>query len=384
MNEDPTIRGLALRSLSSLRLPATVEYVVPMLQRALKDSSPYVRKTGVVGILKLHHLAPAMVAENDMTDTLYAMLRDRDPMVVVNCIYALREIMADEGGMAINQPIVHHLLNRIRDFSEWGQCVVLDLVAQYQPPDDSERFALMNLLDDCLRVANSAVVLATAKVMLHLTRHMEGVHRQVYLRLCTPLLTLLATPSHEITFAVLAHLLLLAKRCPGAFDAEYKQFFCKFNEPTYVRALKMDILARVACPENAADILAELSEYVTDIDEQLARRAIRSCGTVRAREPCTHTHTAPHIHSTGSLSHSLTPSFPSPQVASRVREAAPRVLETLLQFSELDVDHVQAETVIVLKGARRAVVGAGTAHTRNAVLCMFVCVCVGVLLLNLS
>lgn len=285
VNEDPTIRGLALRSLSSLRLPATVEYVVPMLQRALKDSSPYVRKTGVVGILKLHHLSPATVAENDMTDTLYAMLRDRDPLVVVNCIHALREIMAEEGGMAINQPIVHHLLNRIRDFSEWGQCVVLDLVAQYEPPDDSERFAVMNLLDDCLRVANSAVVLATAKVMLHLTQGMEAVHRQVYLRLCTPLLTLLATPSHEIAFAVLAHLLLLAKRCPSAFDGEYKQFFCKFNEPTYVRGLKMDILARVASPDNAADILAELSEYVTDVDEQLARRAIRSCGTVRRHPP---------------------------------------------------------------------------------------------------
>ncbi len=29
--------------------------------------------------------------------------------------------------MAINKPIVHHLLNRIKEFNEWSQCVVLEL-----------------------------------------------------------------------------------------------------------------------------------------------------------------------------------------------------------------------------------------------------------------
>lgn len=93
------------------------------------------RKTGVMGILKVFHLAPSRVKDddNDMLDIMYNMLRDRDPQVVVNCIVALNEIMADEGGIAINQAIVHHLINKIRDFNEWGQCVVLELVARYRP-----------------------------------------------------------------------------------------------------------------------------------------------------------------------------------------------------------------------------------------------------------
>lgn len=57
------------------------------------------------------------------------------PQVVVNCIMALNEIMAAEGGIAVNQAIIHHLLNRIKDFSEWGQCIVLDVVAKYQPEE---------------------------------------------------------------------------------------------------------------------------------------------------------------------------------------------------------------------------------------------------------
>jgi hypothetical protein len=51
---------------------------------------------------------------------------------------------------------------------------------------------------------------------------------QVYLRLKTPLLTLMASASSEVAFCVLSHVLLLIKRCPGVFDDEFKQFFCGY------------------------------------------------------------------------------------------------------------------------------------------------------------
>ncbi len=53
--------------------------------------------------------------------------------MVANSISSLNEILAEEGGLAINKAIIHHLLNRIKEFSEWGQCLVLDLVAKYKP-----------------------------------------------------------------------------------------------------------------------------------------------------------------------------------------------------------------------------------------------------------
>lgn len=48
------VRGLALRSLCSLRLESTLEYVAQPLQKSLRDLSAYVRKTGVMGILKVN------------------------------------------------------------------------------------------------------------------------------------------------------------------------------------------------------------------------------------------------------------------------------------------------------------------------------------------
>jgi AP-4 complex subunit beta-1 len=72
--------------------------------------------------------------------------------------------MLDEGGMAINSKITQHLLNRILEFNEWGQCCVLELVSKYKVPQQEEKFAIMNLLEQCLRVSKSAVVLVSGVV----------------------------------------------------------------------------------------------------------------------------------------------------------------------------------------------------------------------------
>ena len=49
-----------------------------------------------------------MSIEVNFVDILY----DRDPQVVSNCISALSEILANEGGVVVSTKIAHYLLNR--------------------------------------------------------------------------------------------------------------------------------------------------------------------------------------------------------------------------------------------------------------------------------
>lgn len=79
-----------------------------------------------------------------------------------------------------NTQIVTYLLNRLRDFNEWGQCTVLDLVAKYTPASDTEMYAIMNLLEDRLKHSNSAVVMGTSKVFLNFSRNMPSLHKDVF------------------------------------------------------------------------------------------------------------------------------------------------------------------------------------------------------------
>jgi len=100
------------------------------------DDAGYVRAAGVLGVLKVYHMAPGLVRDGDFVDTLYNMMRDREPQVVINCISTLNEILADEGGIAVNQAIIHYVLNRLREFNDWGQCIVMELVTKYTPVNE--------------------------------------------------------------------------------------------------------------------------------------------------------------------------------------------------------------------------------------------------------
>ena len=66
----------------------------------------------------------------------------------------------------------------------------------------------------------------------------------------------------------------------SALPQIYATFFCRANEPSYIKTLKLEILAAIADEANAYDIATELSEYVNDVDEELARHAVRAMGRI--------------------------------------------------------------------------------------------------------
>mmetsp|Transcript_14975 Transcript_14975/g.19431 ORF Transcript_14975/g.19431 Transcript_14975/m.19431 type:complete len:829 (+) Transcript_14975:21-2507(+) len=320
-DQDPMVRGMALRSLCSIRIPSMIEYISEPLQKSLADGNAYVRKTGVMGVLKLFNLDPETVKNSNMIDLLYNMIQDVDGGVVANCIMVLNEIMLNDheqgcGGMAVNQALIHHLLGRLNDFNEWGLHQVLELTTRYAPADDQEVFNIMNLLDPVLRTSNSAVVLATIKVFLHLTKNLPTIQAQLFERLKNPVLTLLASGSFEIVYCVLKHIDLLVFKCPGIFDNDYKQFYIKFDEPLHIKYLKIDLLAQLNNSQNMVDILEELAVYVAEVDQELSRRSIRAIGKVGFKLPAS-----------GQLEQSA--------------------IDKLIEFLDLD-GYIQAESVQVL------------------------------------
>jgi len=281
-NEDPTVRGLALRSLCSLRLDSILEYIEQPLQRSFTDISSYVRKTGVMGILKLYQLSPQLVLTHGYIDRLYAMLNDADATVVINAIYVINELQVDKGGLEVTQSIIMTLLNRIGEFTEWGLNTILALICKYKPLNEDETYAIMNLLDPVLRTANSGAVLATMKCFLCLTAQMPDLQPQIYERAKAPLLTLVTGAHSESQFCILKHLELMLRQpaARGIFDDEFRQFFVRYNETPHVKHLKVQLLPLIANHRNARDIASELGEYVTDVDAELSKTAIRALGQI--------------------------------------------------------------------------------------------------------
>lgn len=298
-SEDPMVRGLALRALCSLKLPQMIEYTSEPLRRSLQDGHAYVRKTGVMGILKMYHLDKEGFDRAAFSDILYDMLRDPDSSVVANAILVLNEIMADAGGMALNRAVMLHLLNRIHEFSEFGILSVLDLVPRYIPASDDEGFQIMNLLDPVLRTANAGAVVATIRAFLSIadavgrrpgdgrdddSPTVDDMKRQVCVRIKAPLVTLVAAGSNELAYVLLQYADQLIDLCPAVFDDEYRQFYVRYSDPTHIKHSKVRILAKLANPDTAPDIVAELGELVADVDDTMGRLAVRSMADIAIRD----------------------------------------------------------------------------------------------------
>lgn len=315
-DENPTVRGMALRSLCSLRLKTVVEYVIPCLERGLVDQSAYVRRNAIMGVLKVYHIEKERIRDSNLVTALQNLVLDTDALVVTNALLALKEITGD---LPKTKALIHHLLNRLNDFNEWCMCIVLDLVSQYQPENETELFGIMNLLEPFLRYHNTAVILATTKVYLSFTENMPQVFQQVMSRLKQPLLTLMASNIPEVAYCVLAHMKLLLRKCKETFHDEFRQFYCRYNEPTFIQQMKIDILPMLATETNFVDILNELKEYVPGGEEVTSRAAIRAI--------C--------------------------QLGLSLDSAHTRCFETLIDFFDMDVDYIRSETMIVMQDMLR-------------------------------
>lgn len=171
------IRGLALRSLCSLKFDGVTEYMQNALHESLNDVDPYVKKTAIIGCVKFFHLSKSQFKKTEFLNQLYNLTKDTDPLVVINAIEAVNEIQADKGGLDIDRGLIIPLLNRIKDFNEWGQSIILDITSKYEPKDQQEKFDIMNLLEDRFKHASSSVVLGTVKVFLHLTKDDENLYK---------------------------------------------------------------------------------------------------------------------------------------------------------------------------------------------------------------
>ena len=67
------------------------------------------------------------------------------------------------------------------------------------------------------------------------------------------------------------------------FSEIYKKFFVKFEEPLYVKNLKIEIMVQIANETNYQDILNEMEEYVNDVSANFAKKTIRKIGSLGLR-----------------------------------------------------------------------------------------------------
>lgn len=315
---NPLIRALAIRTMGCIRVDKITEYLCEPLSRCLKDEDPYVRKTAAVCVAKLYDISPELVEDRGFVDTLRDLISDANPTVVANAVCALSEIAENSGKdvMLVTANVLQKLLAALNECTEWGQVFILDSLSAYEPQDSREAEGIIERVTPRLQHNNSAVVMSAVKVILRYLDEVtnQEVVRSVSKKLAPPLVTLLnAEP--EIQYVALRNINLIVLKQPRILENEIKVFFCKYNDPIYVKMEKMEIIIRLASDRNVDQVLLEFKEYATEVDVEFVRRSVRAIG----------------------------------RCAIKLEKATERCINVLLDLIQTKVSYVVQEAVVVIK-----------------------------------
>ena len=317
---NPLIRALAVRTMGCIRVDRITEYLCEPLSRALRDEDPYVRKTAAVCVAKLYDIAPDLVQERGFLETLHDLISDSNPSVVANAVAALSEIAEASGKdvMKISAAVLQKLLAALNECTEWGQVFILDSLAKYTPADGREAEGIIERVTPRLQHANSAVVMSAVKVILSYMELMGSSNsdaiRALTRKLAPPLVTLLNSEP-EIQYVALRNINLIVQKRPHILENEIKVFFCKYNDPIYVKMEKLEIIIKLVSEKNIDQVLLELKEYATEVDVDFVRKSVSAIG----------------------------------RCAVKLERAAERCIGVLLELIQTKVNYVVQESVIVIK-----------------------------------
>lgn len=81
------------------------------------------------------------------------------------------------------------------------------------------------------------------------------------MRLTRPVVTLISS-APEVQWVALRNINLLLQKRPDILANEMRVFFCKYNDPPYVKVEKLEIMVRLANDNNVDTLLGELKEWV--------------------------------------------------------------------------------------------------------------------------
>ncbi|KAI1635603.1 adaptin N terminal region-domain-containing protein [Biscogniauxia mediterranea] len=278
---NPLVRALALRTMSYVHVREFVEATVPIVKRLLRDSDPYVRKTAAYCVAKLYDHDKHMVEQSDLIDRLNQLLRDDNPTVVASALAALMDIWerSDTIKLTIDYSNASKMVAILADCSEWGQTYILEALMSYVPQESGEATLLAERIAPRLSHSNSAVVLTCIRVILYLMNYIADEKQISALcrKLSPPLVTLLAK-GPEVQYLALRNALLILQRRPDVLRNDIRVFFCKYNDPIYVKVTKLELIFMLANEKNIDEVLTELREYATEVDVHFVRKAVRAIG----------------------------------------------------------------------------------------------------------
>jgi AP-3 complex subunit beta len=327
---NPQLRALALRVMSSIRVPVISQIVSLGIKRGAGDMSPLVRRAAALAIPKCYRLDPN--TEPQLLEYLSTLLGDKQYSVSGAAVAAFLELCPDRFDLL--HPHYRSLVRKLVDMDEWGQLAILRLMMVYvrrcfprrtrkiqkvlsgnkanaiptkstkgfydtesdseeneEEKDknkdkgqnteeivvlDSDVELLLKACQPLLQSRNAAVVVAVARAYLYLGTS------EYLIQAVGPLVSLLRSAG-DIQHIALYNIVQVCLTHPEPFVKYYTHFLVRSTDAPHIWRLKLELLTLIfpyAQSRLQSLILAELSHFSHSgsLDSALVKESVRAIG----------------------------------------------------------------------------------------------------------
>ncbi|TNY20410.1 adaptin N terminal region-domain-containing protein [Rhodotorula diobovata] len=284
---NPLVRAGAISTLAAMPLPDIRELVGLAVQKGARDTAWYVRRATADALRALYRADPHS-ADNraGLEVTLRVLFDGATPLTVGAALSAWEELCPTKWDMV--HPNYRRWCRMLMDVEEWGQTVLLRVLARYgrtfflDPAQtgkvDPDAELALKSSEPLLQHLNPAVVSGVVKLHYYLSPPNR------LAKIAPPLLRLLRGPP-EVAAVVLEDCALIAEERPDLFEKHLSSFFVRFSDPVESRKTRLRVLVALARESNIRVVLHELLTYIKDDDDAFASDAITAIGTCALRVP---------------------------------------------------------------------------------------------------
>ncbi|KAH7395071.1 adaptin N terminal region-domain-containing protein [Phaeosphaeria sp. MPI-PUGE-AT-0046c] len=324
-DSNPQLRALALRVMSSIRVPVISQIVSLGIKRGAGDMSALVRRAAALAIPKCYRLDPN--TEPQLLEYLSTLLGDKQYFVCGAAVASFLELCPDRFDLL--HPHYRSLVRKLVDMDEWGQLATLRLMMVYarkcfprrtkkvqkasqgantraisakttkgfydsesESEEEEEDTKVQNveevavldpdlemLLKACqplLQSRNAAVVVAVTRGYLYLGTP------EYLMQAVGPLVSLLRSAG-DIQHIALYNVVQVCLTHPEPFVQYYTHFLVRSTDAPHIWRLKLELLTLIfpyAQPRLQSLILAELSHFSHSgsLDPALVKESVRAIG----------------------------------------------------------------------------------------------------------
>lgn len=258
------VRGMAIRAMGNIRLSGTAEYFVEPMMRALDDGDGYVRKSAVLGLVKLMKVARAGVDRDAVGKRIAALMDDRDAMVAENVMIAAHELPEVAQHLAMDEQTARteFLLEKS---SGCRQALLVGDLKRHAPANGDEAERIVRRVLDKADTTDAGVVMEMVGLLAAYSGHLSGeLCEEFAAQLANLIMKLGGRLTGEKEYEALYILYRSVKGFICAhrelFVNELSSFYISYDDPHVLRSEKLDILLLLANDDNAGELLRELRE----------------------------------------------------------------------------------------------------------------------------